>query len=206
MQTQTTEPQKIFVQRLNTLMEENRTTQEQLAKAVGVRRQTISLYCNGQSKPDYLQLTNIAQYYSVSTDYLVGLSNNPNRIPSAVDDLGLSAKAVQYLKILNDMKVSGTLSNDKRLDIISYWFESKDFDFMLSQCVSYIRLMNTPTDKTFWQTNEWILCKDFLSEHGFTISTPKDQAQSIFSESIVTFMRQLLGEMIDRNSNEQQQE
>lgn len=65
---------KVFPERLSALMKERQTTQQELASALGVKRQTISLYKSGQSIPDAEQLKNIAVFFDVSADWLLGLS------------------------------------------------------------------------------------------------------------------------------------
>ena len=59
-----------FPSRLRKLMEETKTTQRELALAIGVRPQTVSLYVQGQSFPDVNGLARIANYFSISADYL----------------------------------------------------------------------------------------------------------------------------------------
>lgn len=45
----------------------------------------------------------IAGTLKVSADYLLGTTDDPNPRSSAVDDLGLSPKAVQYLRSLHEL-------------------------------------------------------------------------------------------------------
>lgn len=89
---------KPFPAALRTLMEERNTSQKDLAEYLGKTRQAISLYCNGESAPDLESLVKIAQYFDTSTDYLLGLTNDPSREPSAIDELGLSPQAIGKLK------------------------------------------------------------------------------------------------------------
>lgn len=63
-----------FPTRLRTLMKERKVTQKELADAVDMRPQTISLYTQGQSAPDINCLKKMAEYFSVSADWLLGLS------------------------------------------------------------------------------------------------------------------------------------
>ncbi len=64
----------VFPQRLSALMMRRKLTQQKLADALGVKRQTVSLYISGQSMPDAEQLRNIALFFGVSADWLLGLS------------------------------------------------------------------------------------------------------------------------------------
>ena len=127
--------QAIFATRLREYMKLRRVNQEMLAAYVGVRRQTISLYTTGQSKPDVEILAKIAVYLEVSADYLLGLTDDPGRIPTAVDELGLTVRAVENLKSIsaqdNDcpplMKAVNALIGSRRFidvvnDLSTYWF------------------------------------------------------------------------------------
>ena len=87
-----------FPTALRALMEERGETQENIAKAVGKTRQTISQYVNGISEPGYDVLIKIADYFDVSIDYLLGRTEDPSRLPCAADELGLSAEAVKTIK------------------------------------------------------------------------------------------------------------
>ncbi len=76
--TYTTE-NKVFPMRLRDLMDVRKVSQSCLADAIGVQRQTISLYMTGQSNPDWEKLAAIAQYFDVTADYLVGLESCAKR-------------------------------------------------------------------------------------------------------------------------------
>lgn len=70
---------KVFSERLSALMKEAKKKQEDLAKHLGIKRQTVSLYMNGQSMPDAAQVKSIAEYFNVSADWLLGLSDFRNK-------------------------------------------------------------------------------------------------------------------------------
>lgn len=89
---------KPFPTALRTLMKDRNTTQKELADCLDKTPQAISLYCNGESAPDLEALTKIAIYFNTSTDYLLGLTSDPAKKPSAVHDLHLSPTAVDNLK------------------------------------------------------------------------------------------------------------
>jgi DNA-binding XRE family transcriptional regulator/phage FluMu protein Com len=52
-------------------MERGKVTQEMLAKHLGVTRQTVSLYANGQIVPDIYKAQQIADYFDVGIGYLL---------------------------------------------------------------------------------------------------------------------------------------
>lgn len=63
-----------FHKRLDELKEERGETQTNIAKALGISPQTLSYYFNGR-EPNYDLLCKIAEYFDVSTDYLLGMDN-----------------------------------------------------------------------------------------------------------------------------------
>lgn len=65
----------IFSLRLRELREEANLTQSELAERLGIGRATLSNYELGVRKPDIDVLNTIAEYFKVSTDYLIGRSN-----------------------------------------------------------------------------------------------------------------------------------
>ena len=89
-----------FAATLRDLMEKNGTTQKELADFVGVRPQTLSLYCTGETQPNVDKLLKIAEYYKVTTDFLITgtiLEDVPTR-----ELLGFSERTVECLKLVKD--------------------------------------------------------------------------------------------------------
>ena len=72
--------QKVFIFRLRKLLEQNNITQKELSLKIGVRDVTVSRYFSGQRIPRTDVIVSIANYFKVSTDYLLGISDikNPN--------------------------------------------------------------------------------------------------------------------------------
>ena len=62
--------------RLKELRINRRLRQEQVARLVGVNTNAISTYENDMRQPPYDILIRLANLYRVSTDYLLGVSNN----------------------------------------------------------------------------------------------------------------------------------
>ncbi len=61
-----------FGKNLEKLRKENRVSQAQLGKVLGITQQMISNYENDSSQPNIEFLTKIADYFKVSIDALVG--------------------------------------------------------------------------------------------------------------------------------------
>ena len=57
------------------LREDADLTQEQLAKSIGISRAALSHYEKSRREPDYKTLVKIANYFNVTTDYILGNSH-----------------------------------------------------------------------------------------------------------------------------------
>lgn len=84
--------------RINAALARNNMKQKELAKAIGVTDNTISYYCSGARCPQTHQLAQIAQILNTTTDYLLGLTDNPSVQKTAVDELHLSPKAIELIQ------------------------------------------------------------------------------------------------------------
>jgi transcriptional regulator with XRE-family HTH domain len=63
--------------RLLKLRKEKKRTQEDVAKVIGVSRPAYTAYEKGNRTPDYGILQTLAEYFGVTTDYLLGHSDDP---------------------------------------------------------------------------------------------------------------------------------
>lgn len=68
----------MFSERLLQLREEKKVKQSELAEAIGISRISISNYENGERTPDGEVICKLADYFNVSTDYLLGRTQTPN--------------------------------------------------------------------------------------------------------------------------------
>ena len=87
-------------QRINELLAQNKTMQKELADHLGIQHNTISYYLKGERVPDYPKLVAIAEYFNVSTDYLLGRTDTKTvdkDIQMICKYTGLSEEAVKRL-------------------------------------------------------------------------------------------------------------
>lgn len=61
--------------RLRELREENSLSQAEMAKKIGVSQQTYSRYETHTTEIPLARLVWLAEYFGVTTDYMLGLSN-----------------------------------------------------------------------------------------------------------------------------------
>ena len=88
------------ITRLFSFMSENHVTQSNLSKATGISTGNISDWKKGKSFPSAEKLVLIAEYLDCSTDFLLGLSDQPQR-----QDRTLStneATIFKLFRLLND--------------------------------------------------------------------------------------------------------
>ena len=88
----------IFRERLEALRKEmGVTSNTEFAKTLGISRQTLGFYLNGDRIPDCETLAQICKRCNRSANWLLGLSRDTSIESPAVDKLGLSPGAVAQL-------------------------------------------------------------------------------------------------------------
>ncbi|WP_251614843.1 helix-turn-helix domain-containing protein [Pumilibacter muris] len=64
-----------FSKRIRELRGEKNITQKELAVAVGVLERTVSYLEQGKRECDFDTLIQLAQYFNITTDYLLGIAD-----------------------------------------------------------------------------------------------------------------------------------
>lgn len=64
-----------FAERLKELLQDRGVYQARLAEVLNTTPQAVSSYVNGKTTPDYDTLCNIAEFFGVTTDFLLGVSH-----------------------------------------------------------------------------------------------------------------------------------
>ena len=84
--------------RLADLMKEHNISQPELAKEIGRSKSTISRFISGaKGTLTHEQVLRIARLFNVSTDFLLGETNIPDRKNYDIAELGLSVEAAKNL-------------------------------------------------------------------------------------------------------------
>ena len=160
----------IFRERLNILLGDMSTTD--FAGKVDISRQTMGFYLNGERIPDSLTLARICKVCGVSSDWLLGLTNDRNPKPSAVDELGLSNKAIEA--------VTGYTKEQK--DGLTQLLESPLFK---SVCDGISRYVNIPDTEKF----------EFPSDDNTTRYFEYESKQRELEEHLASFDNELSGKV-----------
>ena len=99
---------------LNRALALRNVSQKEIADVLGVTPNTISYFCHDKRVPNAQQIMDIAEYLSVSTDYLFGrteisseISSDTENMRIACDVTGLSEKIIKLLHEYNEVENSG---------------------------------------------------------------------------------------------------
>ncbi len=95
--------------KIKELREIKQITQEELAKYLGVAPQTVYKYEKEINEPDLKTTSKIAEYFNVTTDYLLGRTDNPDMLSEPIqiaasmkDGLDISDMDDDEKKFIND--------------------------------------------------------------------------------------------------------
>lgn len=174
----------MFPERLREIMQERGTTQKELAEYVGKSRQAIGYYADGSSSPDWETLANIARYFGVSADWLIGLSDTQSidfDIQQICKYTGLSEKSIEFL--------SG--KGNPYIDAINVLLESsKSASF-----VSYLQVFFACGERSekYRQMNdeEYASFIDLLSDTDYTIAA-RSELKSLYLQSACDVLRDII--------------
>lgn len=90
----------MFSERIRLLRKSYNYSQQELAGRLGVSKQSVSNWENGNILPSIDMLMKLAGMFSVSTDYILGLDNR-----LTIDVTGLTVEKVSHIQqIINDMR------------------------------------------------------------------------------------------------------
>lgn len=131
-----------FAVRLRTIRKQRKLTQRELASKLNMSQSTIALYETGDRKPDPDTINKIADFFDVSTDYLLGRSDDTvdiyaefRRIRESIPKWGENAGQIaleETKKLLIKLIERGELTPVKAKPIIAFLdamieeFESDD--------------------------------------------------------------------------------
>lgn len=99
-----------FKDRLIKLRKELNLTQEELAQKIGYTRTAISAWEIGRNEPSNADTIKLAEYFGVSTDYLLGKSDvrNPEKVDIDKADVAF-ASGIKGLNETNKMIIKNTI-------------------------------------------------------------------------------------------------
>ncbi len=88
----------VLADRISDLIAATGKTLREIEAETGLSYTALSNYQNNKQTPSATVVCLLADYFDVTSDYLLGRTNDPSAHPAATDELGLSAEAIQYIK------------------------------------------------------------------------------------------------------------
>ena len=92
----------MFGTRIKYLRQSRELNQVQLADKLGVKKQSISNWENDNIMPSIDMLIKIADFFHVSTDYLLGREMQETNAPHLLDITGLTPRQVEHIQFIVD--------------------------------------------------------------------------------------------------------
>lgn len=181
-QTESTTNKQTFLERFRDLFNEKGCSQEELGKAIGAARSTVATWLDGRTAPNAYMVKAMAEYFSVSADYLLCISDTRSsdvNVKVAMEYTGLSEDAVEWLHIgLDDytIKYNGVGLSDKKKkenwDAASELIKNRAFSDMIYH-------LKVVSQEAYWGKILDILCDkyanfDIFEENPRIRYSPKD--------------------------------
>lgn len=114
----------MIVERLKSLRNSNKVSQKDFAQALKVSQQTVASWEVGRTEPSNTALKDIADYFNVSTDYLLGrdekaisLSNLQITLLKMFDRLNIEGQDL-IMRIINSLEITHSKENDNTSGIV----------------------------------------------------------------------------------------
>ncbi len=187
-----------FAQRLKTLRKERGITQQQLADGVGISKGGLSYYENAGRTPDISILERFADYFGVTTDYLLGRTNSQTqkaKLKAVCNHTGLSDKAVNLLSGLKE-------SSPAQLRVINFLLEQAagdmdivydldDSDYRGSILNAVVRYLNR------YKGYDSYLAENISSSDEGISSAIQSALHQLILNQVVTALKNGVDEMLD---------
>ena len=174
--------------RIRELRERDKMTQTDLAAKLDISPSTLGRIEKGEiGKVSSDKLIKLAQIFGVTTDFLLGITDSPDRASCNAQELGLSPEAVRRLR-------SGVVNTDALNGMVT----SRYFPAMSQHIAAYTE--GTVSEGIKTHNNIMSAAMNMLSEHPEAkadIATAKIPG-TIEQENITALMRYLLKDMKER--------
>ncbi len=92
----------MFAVRIKNLRRSKELNQIQLAEKLGVKKQSISNWENDNIMASIDMLVRIADFFQVSTDYLLGREVPNAGAPQTLDITGLTPRQIEHIQLIVD--------------------------------------------------------------------------------------------------------
>ena len=189
-----TAPQKYLTSetrdRVLDLIKERKITQSDLAKKAGLQESTLSRFLQGRIKKlGDGSLIKLARALNVSTDFLLGETDIPDRLNYDIDELGLSAEAAKLLFTRRvDPEMLNQLIENPRFPKLLLLLKSYQDNSLQAGYQSMNNIMGTWSSLLLGQAKNYpedaqaaTEAAKFVDNHRFPpVATEKNRIQNLF--------------------------
>lgn len=112
--------------RLSLLRTQNKITQEDLAKRIGIARTTYAMYEQGNRNPDYETLQKLADLFGVTRAYLLGDTDDPNGSSKIDEDLKKLMEDSEFMAAFKDMPGDVEEAKKDLIGFMKFWKEQDE--------------------------------------------------------------------------------
>lgn len=160
----------MFSERLKALRTKKCLTQNELANELGISNKTVSVYEKGTSLPSIETLENIATYFKVTIDYLVGYSDEPNpKFDKLSTELKISLDAIRAITTLESYESK----------VLSAFLEDELFHEFIKNVFMYQYLLNTKLNVSIVLDDDFF--PSFTQQEKIAIMSQSFRSQAISS-------------------------
>ncbi len=106
-------------ERLKQLRKEKKLKREDIASLLGVTPRSVNYYESGDRNLDYKQVIILSEFYNVSTDYLLGITEIPHPIPGNLQEIiNQSTDPAELLQALNRISSKDDEKSGNKIDAL----------------------------------------------------------------------------------------
>lgn len=163
--------------RIKELRQERNLSLRDLASELNIAYSSLGKYERGDQQPSFETLIKIADYFNVTTDYLIGRDEGKTvDLQTLYEEIGLSEDSIALLKSLVKCNQENTLPSFLKmnpLQSIDFCLCQGQLSFDLFDCVHAYFITNIPKDKQL-----------YISETGDVSLSPKASENGEVYQSI----------------------
>lgn len=179
--------------RIKELRQERNLSLRDLASELNIAYSSLGKYERGDQQPSFETLIKIADYFNVTTDYLIGRDEGKTvDLQTLYEEIGLSEDSIALLKSLvkcNQENTFPSLLKANPLQSIDFCLSQGQLSFDLFDCIHAYFIANIPEDKQL-----------YISETGNVSLSPKVSEDSEVYQSIpASYLRDAILQEISSN-------
>lgn len=167
----------MFAQRLRQLRTERKISQSELAAVLNISNRTISMYEQGNSEPNVETIIKIADYFNVTTDYLIGRANEKTpELQQLYESIGLSENSIDLLASMAQYEKEHrhpSLLKMSPLKSLDFCLSQEQLSYELLDCIHAYFIANVPEDQQL-----------YIAEDGEVSLSPKHSEEGAVYQAI----------------------